>query len=89
MADRGADQQPAHRVDDRGERLVLGAASRDDDALTLEVPNDGSVAFLRAVLSRLDAESVGVAALSVDTPDLDDVFLTLTGHPDTTKDALR
>jgi len=41
------------------------------------------------VLSRLDAESVGVAALSVDTPDLDDVFLTLTGHPDTTKDALR
>ena len=68
---------------------VLGEASRDDEALTLEVPNDGSVAYLRAVLSRLDAESVGVAALSVDTPDLDDVFLTLTGHPDTTKDALR
>jgi len=73
---------------DRAAR-ALGEASRDDEALTLEVPNDGSVAFLRAVLSRLDAESVGVAALSVDTPDLDDVFLTLTAHPDTTKDALR
>jgi len=68
---------------------ALGEASRDDEALTLEVPNDGSVAFLRTMLGRLDAESVGVAALSVDTPDLDDVFLTLTGHPDTTKDAWR
>jgi ABC-2 type transport system ATP-binding protein len=68
---------------------VIGEASRDDEALTLDVPSDGSVAFLRAVLSRLDTESVGVAALSVDTPDLDDVFLTLTGHPDTTKGALR
>jgi ABC-2 type transport system ATP-binding protein len=73
---------------DRAAR-VLGEASRDDEALTLQVPNDGSVASLRAVLSRLDAASVGVAALSVDTPDLDDVFLTLTGHPDTAKDALR
>jgi ABC-2 type transport system ATP-binding protein len=68
---------------------VLGEATRDEEALALEVPSDGSVAFLRAVLSRLDTESVGVAALSVDTPDLDDVFLTLTGHPDTTKGALR
>ena len=72
-----------------GAARVLGEASRDDEALTLQVPNDGSVASLRAVLSRLDAASVGVAALSVDTPDLDDVFLTLTGHPDTAKDALR
>jgi ABC-2 type transport system ATP-binding protein len=68
---------------------VLGAASRDDEALALQVPSDGSVTFLRTVLSRLDAQSVGVAALSVDTPDLDDVFLALTGHPDTTKDTSR
>jgi ABC-2 type transport system ATP-binding protein len=73
---------------DRAAR-VIGGASPDDEALTLEVPSDGSVACLRAVLSRLDAESVGVAALSVDTPDLDDVFLTLTGHRDTAKDTLR
>jgi len=68
---------------------VIGEGSRDDEALALQVPSDGSVAFLREVLSRLDAESVGVAALSVETPDLDDVFLTLTGHPDPAKDTVR
>ena len=61
---------------------MIEEGARDDEALALQVPSDGSVAFLRAVLSRLEAESIGVAALSVDTPDLDDVFLTLTGHPD-------
>jgi len=66
---------------DRAARLIE-EGTRDDEALVLRVPSDGSVAFLRAVLSRLDAGSVGVAALSVDTPDLDDVFLTLTGQPD-------
>jgi ABC-2 type transport system ATP-binding protein len=66
---------------DRAAR-VIEEGTRDDEALALQVPSDGSVAFLRAVLSRLEAESIGVAALSVDTPDLDDVFLTLTGHPD-------
>ncbi len=67
---------------------VIGAGSRDDEALALQVPSDGSVALLRTVLSRLDAEAIGVAALSVDTPDLDDVFLALTGHPDEAKDTL-
>jgi ABC-2 type transport system ATP-binding protein len=61
---------------------AIREGSRDDETLALQVPSDGSVAFLRSVLSRLDAESIGVAALSVDTPDLDDVFLALTGHPD-------
>ena len=61
---------------------VIEEGTRDDEALALQVPSDGSVAFLRAVLSRLEAGSVSVAALSVDTPDLDDVFLTLTGHPE-------
>ena len=31
---------------------VLDTAHRDDDALTLQVPNDGDVASLRAVLAR-------------------------------------
>jgi ABC-2 type transport system ATP-binding protein len=66
---------------DRAARVIEDGA-RDDEALALQVPSDGSVAFLRGVLSRLEAESIGVAALSVDTPDLDDVFLTLTGHPE-------
>ncbi len=65
---------------------VIGEGSSDDETLALQVPSDGSVAFLRALLSRLDAESVRVAALSVDTPDLDDVFLVLTGHHDPRQD---
>jgi ABC-2 type transport system ATP-binding protein len=63
--------------------LALGAATRDDDALTLQVPSDGSVKSLRSLLDRLDAASIEVSSLSVHTPDLDDVFLALTGQPDT------
>ncbi|MGK5738038.1 ATP-binding cassette domain-containing protein [Micromonospora sp. URMC 103] len=59
---------------------ALGEARRDDDALTLRVPSDGGVRSLRAVLDRLDDIHVEVESLSVHTPDLDDVFLTLTGH---------
>jgi ABC-2 type transport system ATP-binding protein len=59
---------------------VLGDAVRADEALALTVPADGSVASLRAVFERLDAESVVVTDLTVHTPDLDDVFLALTGE---------
>ena len=60
---------------------ALGEAGRDDDELTLQVPSDGGVQSLRALLDRLDAESIEVDELSVHTPDLDDVFLALTGTP--------
>ncbi len=60
---------------------VLGRATADADALTLTLPGDGSTAALRALLGRLDAHSIEVAALTVHTPDLDDVFLALTGTP--------
>ena len=59
----------------------LGDGARDDDALTLQVPSDGSVRALRSLLDRLDREAIEVEDLSVHTPDLDDVFLTLTGTP--------
>ena len=36
----------------------------------------------RALLDRLDAEAIGVEALSVRSADLDDVFLSLTGRRD-------
>jgi ABC-2 type transport system ATP-binding protein len=58
---------------------VLGDAVRGDEALALTVPGD-SVASLRAVFERLDAESVSVTDLTVHTPDLDDVFMALTGE---------
>src|SRR5215213_3678459 len=53
-------------------------ATTDTEALTLTVPNDGTIAGLRRVLDGLDDR--GVADLTVESADLDDVFLALTGH---------
>jgi ABC-2 type transport system ATP-binding protein len=52
--------------------------ARDEDALALNVPSDGGVDSLKALLDRLDRESIAVDGLSVHTPDLDDVFFALT-----------
>jgi ABC-2 type transport system ATP-binding protein len=63
-----------------GSRLFAGS-TRDDDALALQIPSDGGLQSLRAVLDFLDAASIDVESLAVHTPDLDDVFLALTGRP--------
>ncbi|WP_026124168.1 ABC transporter ATP-binding protein [Nocardiopsis baichengensis] len=60
---------------------VLGG-TRDEEALALQVPGDGGVTGLRSLLDRLDAEAIEAEELSVHTPDLDDVFLALTGTDD-------
>ncbi|MGW5082120.1 ATP-binding cassette domain-containing protein [Micromonospora echinospora] len=60
--------------------LVLPDAVRDEEALALRVPGDGGSASLRALLDRLDAHAISADDLSVQTPDLDDVFLALTGR---------
>ena len=62
--------------------LTFAGATRDDEALTLQVPSDGGVGSLRSLLDRLDEASIDVGGLSVQTPDLDDVFLSLTSHHD-------
>lgn len=59
---------------------LFSATAHDSEALTLHVPGDGSVPALRAVLDTLDQASIRAEALTVHTPDLDDVFLTLTGR---------
>jgi ABC-2 type transport system ATP-binding protein len=69
----------AHSLDTAAEQLGGSVQARDDEALTLQVASDGGVRSLRAVLDRLDAAAVDVEELSVHTPDLDDVFLALTG----------
>jgi ABC-2 type transport system ATP-binding protein len=56
----------------------LPGAVRDDDALTLSVASDGTVQALRRVLDALPDD--GVEDVALHTPDLDDVFLALTGH---------
>ncbi|GIH49416.1 ABC-2 type transport system ATP-binding protein [Microbispora rosea] len=66
---------------------ILPGATRDDEELTVRVPGDGGVRSLRALLEQLDAHSVDVEELSVHTPDLDDVFLALTGTANKEADA--
>ena len=62
-------------------RTVIARPARaDEEALTLEVPTSGSVPEVRGILTRLDDHGIDVAELTVHTPDLDDVFLTLTGN---------
>jgi ABC-2 type transport system ATP-binding protein len=68
------------------EQLAVAAAAlavdaEPGDALALSVRNDGSVRELRALMARLDDARVDVERLTVHTPDLDDVFLALTGRP--------
>ena len=65
---------------DAAER-ALGGAFRHEDTLTLEVPSDGGATAVRAVLNRLGDTADEVDEVSVHTPDLDDVFFALTGHP--------
>jgi ABC-2 type transport system ATP-binding protein len=64
----------------RAARMLAGATP-DEDALTVQVPHDGTVHSLRELLARLDDAAIEVAELSAHTPDLDDVFLALTGEP--------
>jgi ABC-2 type transport system ATP-binding protein len=68
---------------------VLGEVARDEDELTLQFPSDGGVRSLQALLDRLDAESIEVDELSLHTPDLDDVFLALTGRSDQHEASIR
>lgn len=79
---------PGVREFDAASRL-LGDVTRNEEALTLQVPGDGSVQSLRALLDRLDHASIEVENLTVHTPDLDDVFLALTERAATRKESVR
>ena len=59
---------------------AFAGSTRDDDTLTLQVPSDGGIGSLRTLLDEIDRAAVQVTGLAVHTPDLDDVFLTLTGR---------
>jgi ABC-2 type transport system ATP-binding protein len=58
---------------------ILPDGRRDDDDLVLRVPIEGGLTSLRDILTRL-GDDVAVVDLSIHTPDLDDVFLAMTGH---------
>jgi ABC-2 type transport system ATP-binding protein len=58
---------------------ALREATGDDEALSLQIPSDGSQRELRSVLDWLDVAGIEADELTVHTPDLDDVFFALTG----------
>ena len=58
---------------------LLPAAAPDQDQLALQVPAGGSVDALRVLLNELHGAHIVVERLSIHTPDLDDVFLAVTG----------
>jgi ABC-2 type transport system ATP-binding protein len=64
----------------KAQAVLARPAKANEEALTLEVPTSGSVPELRGILTRLDDHGIGAAELTLHTPDLDDVFLTLTGN---------
>jgi ABC-2 type transport system ATP-binding protein len=73
----------------RSAASVLREATRDDEALALQIPSDGSQRELRAILDWLDAADVEADELTMHSPDLDDVFFALTGGTDQPKEAVR
>ena len=54
-------------------------ATRDDDSLTLSLAAGGDIPAIRAVLDQIEQSAVPAQHLEVTSPDLDDVFLALTG----------
>jgi len=72
---------------DSAMRLLTGSTRDDEDDLIVRVPGDGGAKSVRALLNQLDDYSIEVEEFSVHTPDLDDVFLTLTGHASTKENA--
>ena len=68
---------------DTARRLLTGSTRDDEGDLILRVPSDGGAKSVRALLNQLDDHSIDVEEFSVHTPDLDDVFLALTGHAST------
>jgi len=71
-------------ADEAGYRAVapqVETIAADDAALTIQIPHTGDVKTLKNILNSLDARGIDVAEVSTHTPDLDDVFLTLTKEP--------
>lgn len=69
---------------DTDERFAAAASAlgsrADSEHRALTLPVDGSVGSLRSALDRLAPHESAVTDITVHRPDLDDVFLALTGH---------
>jgi ABC-2 type transport system ATP-binding protein len=67
-------------VAERLRPLAVEAPRLDEQTRRLTVPVSGGVDVLAEALRRLDGTEVEVLDMGLRRPDLDDVFLTLTGH---------
>jgi ABC-2 type transport system ATP-binding protein len=63
----------------RSAAALLPFAVSDQEQLVLQVPDRGSVDALRELLDTLHEAHITVERLSMETPDLDDVFFAMTG----------
>ncbi len=63
----------------RSAAALLALAVANKEELVLQVPNNGSVDALRELLDTLHEAHISVDRLSMETPDLDDVFFAMTG----------
>jgi ABC-2 type transport system ATP-binding protein len=63
----------------RSAARLVPAGAVVPDQLTLHVPADGTVDALRNLLNQLHEAALDVEQLSIHNPDLDDVFLAVTG----------
>ena len=68
---------------DSAMRILTDSTRDGEEDLILRVPSDGGAKSVRALLNQLDTHSIEVEEFSVHTPDLDDVFLALTGRTST------
>ncbi|MFJ5220178.1 ABC transporter, partial [Streptomyces sp. NPDC088354] len=68
---------------------ALPTATHDTEALTLQLPSDGSQHALRTLLDTLDTAGIHADELTVHTPDLDDVFFALTDTTAAIKETVR
>ena len=71
----------------RAAAALFDGATPDEERLVLRVPADGDVASLRHLLEQLDDARIAVEDLSIDSPDLDDVFFAVTGPPSLEEEA--
>jgi ABC-2 type transport system ATP-binding protein len=71
----------------RAAAALFDGATPDEERLVLRVPGNGDAAALRHLLERLDDAQIAVEDLSIHSPDLDDVFFAVTGHPTIEKEA--
>src|SRR5262245_7515653 len=71
----------------RAAAALFDGATLDEERLVLRVPGMGDVASLRRLLEQLDDARIAVEELSIQSPDLDDVFFAVTSQPILEKEA--